>query len=106
MINHISKLISRLNNRETDLEMSLPNNTIISILDNLELKGFINYLYNPYTNKIFIFNNKIKNITVKSKPSRKVYVDKNPYKLSFGVFISKPKSFQKNQLLELLLYVE
>lgn len=110
--NHISNLISRLNNGENRFEIDI-NKTIINILDNLELKGFINYFYNPYNKKIFIFNNKIKYITVKSKPSRKVFVKEIPYKLNLGTFITKNltsiliKQINSNkQLLELILYVE
>jgi|JI102314A2RNA_FD_contig_101_250063_length_1161_multi_8_in_0_out_0_1 hypothetical protein len=109
MINiHISNLISRLNNRETDLKFSLPNNTILYILDNLELKGFINYNYNPYTNEIFIFNNNIKHIIIKSKPSRHFYVNKNIYKLNIGNFLYKQPAnkYINSNIKELLLYVE
>jgi|JI61114DRNA_FD_contig_41_1644427_length_633_multi_5_in_0_out_0_1 hypothetical protein len=107
MINkHISNLISRLNNGETDLKFSLPNNTILYILDNLELKGFINYKYNPYTKEVLINNNNIKHITIKSKPSRHLYVDKNIYKLNIGVFLYKQSINKLINNKELLLYVE
>jgi len=102
MINYIN-LISQLNKRENNLEISNTNNTILTILDNLESKGFLNYTYNPYTNKILIYNNIIKHITLKSKPSRKLFIDHAPYKLSMGIFICKPN---KNSYFELLFWIE
>ena len=109
MINYIN-LISQLNKRENYLEISNVNNTILTILENLESKGFLNFIYNPYTNKIIIFNNNIKLITLKSKPSRNVFINnffnKTPYKLSLGNFICKPTNINKNKSFQLLLYVE
>ena len=102
MINYIN-LISQLNKRESNLEISNTNNTILTLLENLESKGFLNYTYNPYTNKINIFNNIIKKISLKSKPSRKLFLNHEPYKLSLGSFIFKP---YHNKSVQLLLYVE
>jgi len=106
MITNIFNLISQLNNwgpTKKELNLEILNNGILSILDKLQFKGFINFIYNPYTKRVLITNNNIKYITVKSKPSRKIFVNKNPYILSLGTFITKPKN---NNKLELLLYVE
>ena len=116
--NKILTLITKLNNREEGFELEIaaltqiltnnvkgaPSDLTTIILDNLESKGFINYFFNPYTKKVFIFNNKIKSIKIKSKSSRKFILDTpQPYKLSLGYFISKNTSKQKY---EILLYVE
>jgi len=98
------KLISLLNNVNS-FEI-VKTNSIIKILDNLELKGFIKYIYNPYNNKIIVYNNKIQHIKIISKSSRKIMNNTigGPYKMSNGEYIlNNNKQYQNN---ELLVYVE
>lgn len=105
MINfHITNLVSRLNNGEKDLKLSQINKTIITILDSLELKGFLNYKLDPYKKEIFIFNNIIKHISIKSKPSRNIYVEKNIFKLNIGNFIYNNRPLENKK--EVILFVE
>ena len=99
VINHISNIISKFNNGDINFNVDF-NKSILNILQNLELKGYINYEYNPYTKKFFISNNRIEKIVMISKPSRKIYFnkDKEPYKLTIGTFLTKKD--------ELILYVQ
>jgi hypothetical protein len=102
-------LISRLNNKEQLILLNSGeiSKKIIFILDYLKSKGYISFSYNPFYKQIFIQDNKIKKIVVKSKPSRKIFVKKEPYKLSLGNFITNNnQDLSKNQLLELYVYVE
>jgi ribosomal protein S8 len=96
-MNHIANLISRLNTGEKNIKIGKIK-ALLPILDNLQLKGFINFFYNPYSKLILIYNNNINYITLISKPGRRVYTKETPYKLGLGSFIINNK--------ELILYVE
>ena len=102
--NHISNLISKFNNGDFNFFIDF-NKSIVNIIQDLELKGYISYEYNPYTKKFYISNNRIEKIVMISKPSRKIYFnkDKEPYKLTIGTFLTKKVN---NQLFELILYVQ
>ena len=54
----LTNFITKLNSKGNSFEI-VKTNSLIPILDLLEIKGFINYLYNPYNNKFIIFNNNI-----------------------------------------------
>jgi hypothetical protein len=104
IIHHISNLISRLNKGESNFFI-LFNNSYKFLLEDLANKGFISINYNYYTKNIEITKNNIKSICVKSKPSRKIFVDKKPYKLCLGNFVTREVNYPTVQKFELLVYV-
>ena len=118
MNTNIYNLISQLNNKSFEktnlIKIDHVNVGILLLLEELEVKGYIKTKYNPYSKQILIYDNKIRHIKVKSKPSRRVFLNKTnpyttttnviPYKLSFGDFIVNFNNKHKQQ--ELLLYVE